>query len=397
MSIIKLKTFYNQTPIGTLAQKDGKIYFEYDKAFLKSGIQISPYKLPLKAGVFRCDDDTFKGLWGVFADSLPDGWGRLLMDRHLMRLGISPQSITPLDRLAYVGEYGMGALRYEPVREIDEPLDEIILDHLAKGSEAILEGSSDAMLDELLALGGSSAGARPKVLVQLSDDKKEVVHGRQKLRDGFSHYMVKFSNQHDGKESGAVEYAYSLMAKEAGLEMPETALIEGKRGRYFAVKRFDRVGDERVHMHSVAGLVHADFRYPALDYDDVMRLTLHLTKHYEDVSKMFRLACFNLFAHNRDDHAKNFSFLMDTQGAWRLSPAYDLTFSYGVGAEHSTMYLGEGRNPTVEHLSQLAKKYQIKNAKEIIDEVRYGVSLWEEIAKEIGISKESVKKVEIGR
>ena len=394
---MKANVHLNQTPIGTLAQKDGRIYFEYNKEFLKSNIQISPYKLPLKAGVFRCDNDTFEGLWGVFADSLPDGWGRLLMDRHLIRLGVDPQSITPLDRLAYVGEYGMGALRYEPVREIEEPLDEIVLDHLAKGSEAILGGSSDAMLDELLALGGSAAGDRPKVLVQLSDDKKEVIHGRQKLRDGFSHYMVKFSNQYDDKESGAVEYAYSLMAKEAGVEMPETALIEGKHGRYFAVKRFDRVEDERVHMHSVAGLVHTDFRYPALDYDDLMRLTFHLTKHYEDVGKMFRLACFNLFAHNRDDHAKNFSFLMDSKGVWRLSPAHDLTFSYGVGAEHSTMYLGEGRNPTVEHLLQLAKKYQIKNAKEIIDEVRYGVSLWEKIAKEIGISKETVKKVEIGR
>ncbi len=400
MSIIyKLTIHLTQTPIGTLAQKDGKIYFEYNKAFLKSGIQISPYKLPLKAGVFRCDDDTFEGLWGVFADSLPDGWGRLLMDRHLIRLGVDPKSITPLDRLAYVGEYGMGALRYEPVREIDEPLEEIVLDNLAKSSEAILEGSSDAMLDKLLALGGSSAGARPKVLIQLSDDKKEVIHGRQKLRDGFSHYMVKFSNAHDGKESGAVEYAYSLMAKKVGVEIPKTALIEGRYGRYFSVKRFDRVGDERVHMHSVAGLVHTDFRYPALDYDDLMRLTLHLTKNFEDVGKMFRLACFNLFAHNRDDHAKNFSFLMDSKGAWRLSPAYDLTFSYGVGVEHSTMYLGEGRNPTVEHLLQLAKKYQIKNAKEIIDEVRYGVSLWEKIAKAIGISKATVKKVEekIGR
>jgi len=390
---LKINVHLNQTPIGTLAQKDKKIYFEYNKAFLKSGIQISPYKLPLKAGLFRCDDDTFEGLWGVFADSLPDGWGRLLMDRHLIRLGVNPKSITPLDRLAYVGKYGMGALRYEPVREIDEPLEEIVLDNLAKSSEAILEGSSDAMLDELLALGGSSTGDRPKVLVQLSDDKKEVIHDRQKLRDGFSHYMVKFSNAHDGKESGAVEYAYSLMAKEAGLEMPETVLIEGKHGRYFAIKRFDRVGDERGHMHSVAGLVHTDFRYPALDYDDLMRLTLHLTKHYEDVSKMFRLECFNLFAHNRDDHAKNFSFLMDSAGVWRLSPAYDLTFSYGVGIEHSTMYLGESKNPTVEHLLQLAKKYQIKNAKEIIDEVRYGVSLWEKTAKNAGISKKMIEKI----
>jgi len=194
----------NHLPIGTLAQKNNKIYFEYNKEFLKSNIQISPYKLPLKSGLFRCDDDTFEGLWGVFADSLPDGWGRLLMDRHLMRLGINPQSITSLDRLSYVGEYGMGALRYEPVKEIAELYDEILLDDLAKSSEAILEGSSEDMLDVLLALGGFSAGARPKVLLQLSDNKKSIIQGRQALKKGYSHYMVKFSNSHDDKESGAV-------------------------------------------------------------------------------------------------------------------------------------------------------------------------------------------------
>ena len=390
---MKIYIHLNQTPVGTLAQKDNKIYFEYNKAFLKTGIQISPYKLALKAGVFRCDDDTFEGLWGVFADSLPDGWGRLLMDRHLMRLGVDPKSMTPLDRLAYVGEYGMGALRYEPVREIDEPIEEIILDDLARSSEAILEGSSEDMLDDLLALGGSSAGARPKVLVQLSSDKKDIIHGRQKLRDGFSHYMVKFSNALDDKESGAVEYAYALMAKVAGLEMPQAALIEGKHGRYFVVERFDRVADERVHMHSVAGLVHADFRYPALDYDDLMKLTLHLTKSYKEVSKMFRLACFNLFAHNRDDHAKNFSFLMDSKGVWRLSPAYDLTFSYGVGTEHSTMYVGEGREPTEEHLAELAKRFGIKDAKEVLAEVKEAVFGFEKIARELGIANNTINAI----
>ncbi len=393
MRISKLKVLYNKISIGTIAQKNNKIYFEYDKEFLKTGIELSPYKLPLKAGVQRCDDDIFEGLWGIFADSLPDGWGRLLMDRHLIRLGFNPKSLTPLDRLSYVGEYGMGALRYEPVKEMDEPIGEIILDSLAQSSEAILEGSSETMLDELLALSGSSAGARPKVLVQLSDDKKEIMHGRQKLKDGFSHYMIKFSNSLDGRESGAVEYAYSLMAKEAGIEMPQTALIEGKYGRYFAIERFDRVGDERMHMHSVAGLVHADFRFPALDYDDLMRLTLHLTKSYEDVRKMFRLACFNLFTHNRDDHAKNFSFLMDDNGMWSLSPAYDLTFSYGVGAEHSTMYGGEGKNPTSVHLLELAKKFNIKEAKEIIVEVKEVAAGFEKIAIELDISKRVVSSI----
>jgi len=394
MTAVELRVFLNQIPIGTLAQKEGKVYFEYEKAFLETGIEISPYKLPLKVGVQRCDDDTFEGLWGVFADSLPDGWGRLLMDRHLMRLGVNPQSVTPIERLSYVGDYGMGALRYEPVKQMDEPMTQIVLDDLAQRAEAIIEGSNDTMLDTLLALGGSSAGARPKVLVQLREDQKHLIHGRQKLREGYTHAMVKFANSIDGEESGAVEYAYSLMAKTAGIEMPETYLLEGRRGRYFAVKRFDRIGNKRVHMHSVAGLVHADFRLPTLDYDDLLALTWHLTKNYRDLLGIFRLACFNLFAHNRDDHAKNFSFLMDDKGAWRLSPAYDLTFSFGPGGEHSTMYLGEGRHPARTHLQALGEKHAIKECGKIIEEVADAVSQWSAFAKEAEIKPSMASTIE---
>lgn len=381
--------------VGTLAIKDRKIYFEYDKAFLKIGIELSPYKLPLKVGLHRCDDDTFEGLWGVFNDSLPDGWGRLLMDRHLMRLGINQASLTPLDRLSYIGNYGMGALTYEPVRETEEiMLSDIVLDDLAASSQDILEGSSEALLDELLSLNASSAGARPKVMVQMSDDKKEIVHGSQALKEGFSHWMIKFASSVDSQEIGAIEYAYSLMARDAGLDMPKTTLFESKKGRYFACERFDRVGDKRVHMHSVAGLVHSDFRYPSLDYDDLMSLTLHLTKNVQEVEKVFRLACFNLFSHNRDDHAKNFSYIMDEKGEWSFSPVYDITFSNGPGGEHSMMYLGEGKYPTKEHLVKLGKKHGLKNMDETILEVQEAVRKWREFAKIAGVSNKSESTIE---
>lgn len=380
--------------VGTLALKDRKIYFEYEKEFLKSGIELSPYKLPLKAGLFRCDDDTFEGLWGVFADSLPDGWGRLLMDRHLQKIGVNPRSISPLDRLAFVGAHAMGALSYEPDVEVEKSFETIVLDDLAQSSQEILEGSSETLLDELLALGGSSAGARPKVLVQLSDDLKDISHGQETLKEGYSHWLVKFASSLDSKDVGAVEYAYYLMAKSAGLQMHPSALLEGEKGRYFATKRFDREGGKRVHMHSVAGLVHSDFRYPTLDYDDLLSLTLHLTKNMQEVKKVFRLACFNLFAHNRDDHAKNFSFLMDEEGAWRFSPVYDLTHSYGVGVEHSTMYMGEGKTPTREHLKKLAKKHLIKEYEMIIDEVALSVGRWQEFAKEAGVSQRNIVTIQ---
>ncbi|MFK5976474.1 MAG: type II toxin-antitoxin system HipA family toxin [Sulfurovum sp.] len=395
----KIKIYLNTTKkqkVGTLAYKDRKIYFEYDKEFLQTGIEISPYKLPLQAGLSVCEDDTFEWLWGVFDDSLADGWGYLLMDRHLMRLGINPMSLTPLDRLAYVGSHAMGALSYEPESKIDEPfISKIILDNLSQSSQEILQGSSDNLVDELLSLNGSSGGARPKVLVQINDDKKQIIHGRQKLQKGFSHWMVKFASSLDSKEIGAIEYAYSLMAKEAGLDMPQTALLRGKKGRYFACERFDRVGDERVHMHSVAGLVHSDFRYPTLDYDDLLSLSLHLTKNIEEQKKVFRLACFNLFAHNRDDHSKNFSFLMDSKGEWRFSPVYDITFSQGPGGEHCTMYLGEGRNPTREHLLRLGEKHHIANSIMIIDEVKKAIREWSKFAKIAGVSTRVYK--EIGR
>ncbi len=380
--------------IGTLAIREKKIYFEYDKDFLKTGIELSPYKLPLKAGLFRCDDTTFDGLWGLFNDSLPDGWGRLLMDRHLMRLGVNPHSLSPLDRLAYVGSHAMGALSYEPEQEVENSIDTIVLDDLAESSAEILKGSSEALLDELLTLNGSSAGARPKVLVQISDDQKQIIHGRQKLQKGFNHWMVKFASSMDSHEIGAIEFAYSLMAREAGLQMPQTTLLEGKKGRYFSIKRFDRVGDKRVHMHSVAGLTHSDFRFPTLDYDDLLALTLHLTKNVQEVEKVFRLACFNLFTHNRDDHAKNFSFVMDERGIWSFSPVYDVTFSNGPRGEHSTMYMGEGKNPTTKHLLELAKKHSIKKAPTLIEQVKSAVSKWREFAKIADISKKTTLSIE---
>ena len=378
--------------VGRLAYKERVIYFEYDKSFLQSDIQISPYKLPLKPGVHICQERLFDGLFGVFADSLPDGWGRLLLDRHLMSKGMSFNEITPLDRLSYIGKYGVGALSYEPIYE-ELTLDEksIVLDDLASSSLQILKGQSQDMLDTLLAIGGSSAGARPKAMIQINENN-EIIHGVQTLQEGYEHYIVKFPSATDTQDIGKLEYIYSLMARDAKIQMPQTKLLIGKTNSYFAVKRFDRVKDKRVHIHSVAGLVHSDFRTPVLDYDDLLTLTLHITKDVAEVAKMFRIACFNLFAHNRDDHAKNFSFLLDGKN-WKLSPAYDLTFSFGPGGEHSTTYMGEGKNPTIKQLQLLAKKHSIKESDAIINEVRSSVKNFQSYAKHVGISKNSYEKI----
>jgi len=364
---VLLSTQSPEILVGTLAYKNKKLYFEYDKDFLNTGIELSPYKLPLKAGLHQCDDAVFSGLFGVFADSMPDGWGRLLLDRYLMSQGVKQADITPLDRLGYIGAYGIGALIYKPIiKGLEGQNHPIHLDILAQQSMHILNDDTQQDLRQLLTLGGSSAGARPKILVQI-DQHNNIIAGTQTLQEGYQHYLLKFPSILDPKDIGKQEYQHSLMAKTAGVQMPETKLLQGK---YFAVKRFDRVNDKRVHIHSVAGLVHSDFRYPSLDYDDLLSLTLNITKDVNEQVKLFRLAAFNLFAHNRDDHAKNFSFLLDERNQWKLSPAYDLTYSQGPGGEHSTTYLGEGKNPTEQHLIKLAKKHNINNAQTIISQIR---------------------------
>jgi serine/threonine-protein kinase HipA len=382
-------------PVGRLAMRDRIIYFEYNDAFIQKGIEISPIKLPLQQNVIELPQRPFNGLAGVFSDSLPDGWGRLLFDRLIRSQGILPASITPLDRLAHVGLWGMGALVYEPD---NSPLDNqefIDLDHLASQTE-VLQGSSEEVLKELLALNGSSAGARPKALIALSDDHKEIAYGTKKLDEGFEPWLVKFSNSQDGQDAGAIEYVYALMAKKAGLLMPDVQLFSSQKSAgYFAVKRFDRDGKKRLHMHTASGLLHSDFRTPSQDYEDLLTLTGALTKDSREIEKMYRLAVFNVLAHNRDDHAKNFSFLMDENGTWKLAPAYDLTFSSGPNGEQSTMVMGEGRNPKISHLIKLGQdaKLSKKLIDEIIDQTMSSLGDWKDLAKNHHVTEANIELI----
>ena len=380
--------------VGRLALWQRRILFEYDPAFIASGIEISPIKLPLKAGVFTSPDPVFDGLYGVFNDSLPDGWGRLLLDRTVEKHGVRRGQMNPLDRLAYVGRNGMGALSYEPDRSgasgDDSPLS---LDRLAAESAIVLAGESEEVFEELLRLNGSSAGARPKIVAQVSGDKSKIVHGPAKLKPRFEHWIIKFASSQDPRDIGAIEYAYSLMARSAGVEMPRTHLFRTRKRGYFGAKRFDRRGDGRVHMHSLSGLIHADYRNPTLDYNMILRVVLVLTKNIAEVEKAYALACFNVLAHNRDDHARNFSFLLNERNAWVFAPAYDLTVSDGPAGEQSTMVMGEGGNPGVEHLKALGKEHSLKNAPRILAKVQEAVACWRDHAAEAGVSTKSTKEI----
>lgn len=361
-------------PVGRLARKDRELYFEYDRAFLELGLELSPIRLPLQRGVVEGDPMLFGGLMGVFEDSLPDGWGRLLMDRRAARAGYSAAAFGPLDRLALVGASAMGALVYEPAVEL-EPPSIVELREIETDAIAVLDDAGPRDLERLIALGGSPQGARPKVLVQVSGDGTVIV-GDRRHRSGCTHHLVKFRAPGDEPHAGVLEHAYAQMASAAGIDMPETRML-GRTARhpgYFAVRRFDRDKTRKIHMHTLSGLLHTSHRLPSLTYRDLLLTTRRLTSDETSVREMYRRACFNVFAHNRDDHSRNFAFLMSETGRWRASPAYDLCYSEGPGGEHTMLVGGEGARPGIADLKELATAGDIKRPGPIIDEVRAAVA-----------------------
>ena len=382
--------------VGRLASHDYKIYFEFDEAFIDLGLDISPLKLPLENGIQTFNPSLFEGLPGVFNDSLPDGWGRLLFDRLVRSRNLLPNKFTPIDRLAHIGFTGLGALVYEPDYSNEKSEETINLDMLADQTQEVIDGAAENVLAELVDLNGSSAGARPKALVGVEQNRQHIIHGKHELPKGYEHWIVKFANTMDGVDAGAIEYVYSLMAKEAGLEMTQTHLFPASKGAgYFATQRFDRDHNKRLHMHTASGLLHSDFRNPVLDYEDLLALTEVLTKDIREVEKMFRLAVFNILSHNRDDHGKNFSFLMDSSGQWKLAPVYDLTFSSGPRGHQSTMVMGEGQTPTIEHLIRLGKeanltRFQIDN---IIEQTKHALDQWKTLSENHSVSKANIKLI----
>ena len=337
-----LQVLFDNRVVGTLAlAANHKVVFQYDDSWLEQGFSISPFSLPLENQVFVPTKDYFDGLFGVFADSLPDHWGRLLLKRLLLAHEQNPDKLTVIDRLAIVGKSGMGALTYYPEQSFSEENDNTDLDELAFQCQKILHTEYSDKLDELYRLGGTSGGARPKIMTTINDED----------------WIIKFSAHVDGENAGKMEYDYSCCARKCGITMSETKLFPSEVCEgYFGIKRFDRISDisgtKRVHMLTAAALLELDFEQPSLDYHSLMKLTKIITRdNKDDVENMFRRMCFNVFAHNRDDHSKNFTYLYDESAdSWRLSPAYDLTYSNTYYGEHTTTVDGNGRNPGKKEL-----------------------------------------------
>lgn len=360
-----LQVLLGDKVVGTLGLANNyQVAFEYTDEWIETGFSISPFSLPLKKEVFLPTKEYFDGLFGVFADSLPDAWGRLLLRRLLKEKGKKEDELTVLDRLAIVGDSGMGALTYRPQQEFYEKEELADLDELAVSCQKILNTEYSEKLDELYRLGGTSGGARPKIMTKIDDED----------------WIIKFPAHVDGRDAGVMEYEYALCARKCGISMSDVKLFPSKQCRgYFGTRRFDRKqGGQRVHMLTAAALLELDFTQPSLDYHSLMKLTSLITRNNEeDMDNMFRRMCFNVFAHNRDDHSKNFTYLYNEQeNRWRLSPAYDLTYSNTYFGEHTTTVDGNGRDPGIKELMEVGKKAGLKKdwCREAAEEIRVCVN-----------------------
>lgn len=404
--------------IGAVQMLPGRDYaaFQYDPEFAGSGIEISPLVMPLSNQVYDfpvLPRHTFHGLPGLLADSLPDKFGNALIDTWLATQGRRKESFSAIDRLCYTGKRGMGALEFVPAQGPDPKSSKVEIDALVALASEVLthrgnlqghfheEGQAQALRD-ILQVGTSAGGARAKALIAWNQQTNEIRSGQIAAGDGFGYWLMKFDGVsgnkdkelNDPKGYGAIEYAYHLMAKEAGIAMTECRLFEENGRRHFMTQRFDRMeGGEKLHMQSLCALAHYDFNHAgAYSYEQALFAIRKLGLPMDAVEEQFRRMAFNIIARNQDDHVKNIAFLMDKQGRWSLSPAFDVTYSYNPSGEwtgaHQMSMNGKRDGFTMTDFKACARAAFMKRgrAQTIIDEIRDVVSLWSEFADKAGIA-----------
>lgn len=356
-NIEKIIVKYNGKIVGYLAQLDNlKIGFQYDDEWVKNGFSISPFSLPLGNKVYTNTKDTFNGLFGVFADSLPDGWGELLFRRNAAKNGINADRLSPLTRLSLISNNGLGALTYEPSQYNEEGF-KFDLDKVASDAAKLYEDEMDSVnFDRVYSLGGSSGGARPKV----------------HIKDGNDFWIVKFPCRIDPPKVGVLEFQVNKLAKDCGININEHKLFQSKVcDGYFGAKRFDRQGDKRVHTISLSALLETTHRIPNLDYLHLFQVIQNICKDKSDLYEAYKRMCFNVLLPNRDDHGKNFAFVYDEQkDCYKLSPAYDITLTKNK-VEHEMTVNGNGL-PSEKDLLEVAKiqKLSIEECKKIIEKIK---------------------------
>ncbi len=388
------RTLFNGTKVlvGVIAQNKQAIYFQYDNDYINNYPNLSPFKLAQNTLLQQAPSLPHKGLHGVFADSLPDGWGTLLMDRVFRQQNIQPHQLTNLDRLAYIANRGTGALSYKPVSPYQSKKSEKIinLSDLAFQAQQIYQGQTNQVLQQL-ANAGSSGGARPKAQLYFKDNN--FVHASTVYKTGLQPWLVKFTSQSLplGHQEGLCEAAYLTIANNIGLNTPKWRLITNDDTNYLALKRFDYTSQGgRTHMHSLCGLLDANYQLPSLDYEDIIKASQILCNNPAVGQQQFVKAVFNLFALNQDDHSKNWAFLQNDKGQWQPSPFYDVTFSPNPAGEHSTAYGGYGKQPSIKAMQNLAVQANFANwneAKHAIQKVLDGLSQWQAVANDLGVNK----------
>ncbi|MEH6617838.1 MAG: type II toxin-antitoxin system HipA family toxin [Porticoccus sp.] len=409
------------TKIGTILWHNNLGYFEYEKGLLGSGIELSPIKMPLadKSYTFGAlNRDTYKGLPGLLSDSLPDKFGNKLIDQWLEKQGRDVYSFSPIDRLCYIGTRGMGALEFMPVignkTEKSQPLEVSELVELANnalGSKQTLStdlGSNgpekQQAVEQIISVGTSAGGARAKAIIAWNEQTNEVRSGQVKTNDDFTYWLLKFDGVEENRDHelladpqgySIVEYAYYLMAREAGIDMSSCRLFKENGRAHFMTKRFDRLnGGDKLHMQSLCGLAHFDFNLPgAYSYEQAFGVMRDLRLPSPEFREFYRRMVFNVIARNQDDHTKNISFLMNKRGQWSLAPAYDITYCYGKGwtQQHQMTVNGKRDNFTLDDLLAVATHGDLdKNtATRIINDVLAAVSQWQGFAEQAGVPEQA--------
>ena len=353
LKVKKLSVYYRNHLVGLLAETStNKFGFQYDENWVTNGFSISPISLPLQPKIFYSPSNHFEGLFGVFYDSLPDGWGALLMQRKLAKMGIDYSKLSPLVKLSLVGQHGLGGLTYQPSQNEQLSSTKFNLDALAHDAMVIQHDEGECIdLNKLYELGGSSGGARPKIHAVI--DEKE--------------WIIKFPHTSDPKDIGVKEYQLNLLAKKVGILVPEVRLFPSKEEMgYFGSLRFDRSDDQRIHTLALSSLLETTHRIPNLDYAHAFEVISLISVNQDDQYELFRRMYFNVLVQNKDDHGKNMSFTYDdTKKGYVLAPAYDIT-STPHKFEHEMTILGNGK-PTKDDVIKIANKFGLKKTK--IDEI----------------------------
>ena len=422
---------YHDHDVGAVSfdRETGIGAFEYEPSFIKKDIELSPLKMPASKTIFTfpgLDRATFKGLPGLIADSLPDDFGNVVLNAWVASQGRISSDISPLERLQYTGKRGMGALTYAPATRVKQfnASHHIEVESLVAVAQEVLNERSDfnvaltpdgqqdkqAML-ALMSVGMSAGGARPKAVLAFNDAFTQVRSGQTNAPDGFEHYLMKFDgvSEHNKNQEtfgdpmgfGAMEYVYYLLARQCGIEMTDSHLLNEGDRRHFITKRFDRIGNRKVHIQTLNGIAHVSYKQPgAFSYEELIQVARQLRLSPQDAIQLFKRMVFNVIARNHDDHTKNFAFMLNEQHQWQLSPAYDIAYSYKPGnkwVNSHWMSLAGKRDNFIrddfygfERLSPIFTKSKIND---IIDHTVAMVSTWKELAMEQDVPKSLVEEV----